>query len=133
MTARTHVISADGAGDLELPAPPDAVWNAVAAWSNDGTRIFLVRAYTPDNDDVRPVVLPADGSSVGVEISLDGGAERECCAAWLWSPDDSKILGRPGGIEGDPVRQVILDPEAGDSSPAPWGSSSDPTWQRLAP
>jgi dipeptidyl aminopeptidase/acylaminoacyl peptidase len=132
MAARTHVVSADGAGDRELPAPPDAVWNAVAAWSNDGTRIFLVRGYTSGFEDVRPAVLPADGSTVGVEIPLDGTAERDCCAAWIWSPDDSKILGRPGGTTGDPLRQVILDPVAGESRPVPWASTSDPAWQRVA-
>jgi hypothetical protein len=131
-TARTHVISSDGTGDVELPGPPDAVWNAVAAWSNDGTRIFLVRGYTGDNEDVRPVVLPADGGSPGVEIPFPGSAEQECCSSWIWSPDDSKIFGRPGGVDGA-SRQVILDPVAGTSSDAPWDSMSDPTWQRVAP
>jgi Tol biopolymer transport system component len=133
MTARTHVISADGTGDLVLPAPPDAVWNAVAAWSNDGSRIFLVRGYTPDFADVRPAVLPADGSSAGIEIPVGGTAERDCCSAWTWSPDDSKIIGRPGGTTGTPLQQLILDPVAGTSRSAPWTSTSDPTWQRLAP
>jgi hypothetical protein len=104
----------------------------VAAWSNDGARIFLVRGYTPGNEDVRPVVLPADGSSVGVEIPFAGSAEKECCSAWIWSPDDSKIFGRPGGVDGA-SRQVILDPVAGTSGEAPGGSTSDPTWQRVAP
>jgi len=128
--AKTHVVAADGTGDRELPAPPDAVWNAVAAWSNDGTRIFLVRGYTSGGQDVRPAVLPADGSTVGVEIPLDRTAERDCCSAWTWSPDDSKILGRPGGSTSD---QVILDPVAGEFRLAPWTSTSDPAWQRIAP
>jgi Tol biopolymer transport system component len=132
MTARTHVISADGTGDIKLPGPRAASWNAVAAWSNDGSRIFLIRGYTGGGDDVRPVVLPADGTSVGVEIAFTGTAERTCCSAWIWSPDDSKIIGRPGGTS-DPVRQMILDPVAGTSLPAPWTSPSDPTWQRQAP
>jgi Tol biopolymer transport system component len=130
LTAKTHVISADGTGDIELPAPPDAVWNAVAAWSNDGSRIFLVRGYTGAFDGVRPAVLPADGSSVGVEISFPGTAERDCCSAWLWSPDDSTIIGRPGGTASRPM---LLDPLTGTSRPAPWTSLSDPTFQRLAP
>jgi Tol biopolymer transport system component len=131
MTARTHIINADGSGDRELPAPANAVWNALASWSNGGTRIFLIRGYTGDNADVRPAVLPADGSGVGVELPFTGTAERECCSAWMWSPNDSKIIGRPGGTSGEPLRQILLDPIAGDSRPAPWASTSDPAWQRM--
>ena len=133
MTARTHVVGANGTGDVALPAPPGAVWNAVASWSNDGSRIFLVRGYTGGFDDVRPAVLPADGSSVGVEIAFTGTAERDCCSSWMWSPDDTQIIGRPGGTAGTPVRQMILDPNTATALPAPWTSPSDPTWQRLAP
>lgn len=133
LTARTHIISADGTGDRELPGPPGAVWNAVAAWSNDGTRIFVVRGYTGDNTSVRPAVLPADGSSVGFEIAFSGTAEAGCCSTWSWSPDDSKVLGRSASVLNQPLPQVILDPIARESRAAPWTSTSDPAWQRLAP
>jgi Tol biopolymer transport system component len=130
MTAKSHVIAADGTGNKPLPAPSDAVWDAHSTWSNDGTRIFLVRGYTADNGDVRAVVLPADGSSAGTEIAAGVSPETGCCAAWAWSPDDSKILGRAAN---GAVQQLILDPATGDAGTAPWTSGSDPTWQRLAP
>ena len=133
LDARTHTINADGTGDRPLPAPPGAVWNAVAAWSNDGTRIFLVRGYTGDYREVRPAVQPADGSNAGFEIPFAGTAEGGCCSTWSWSPDDSKILGRSASDLDQPLPQVILDPVSRQSRAAPWTSKSDPAWQRLAP
>jgi Tol biopolymer transport system component len=132
MSARTHVILADGSGDRELPSPPGAVWNAHAAWSNDGSRLFIARGYTPDNQDVRGAVIPADGSGFGREIAPTVSVETGCCAAWMWSPDDTKILGRPDGLANGP-RALILDVAGGPVREAPWTWSSDLTWQRLAP
>lgn len=133
ITARTHVVSADGTGDRLLPLPPDAVWQAGSDWSNDGTRLFVQRGYTGEYDDVRAVVIPADGSSVGVELAYDGNLVEDCCGFWEWAPDDSKILGKPAGRGGVPLQQVIMDPGGGGSQIAPWASTSDPAWQRLAP
>lgn len=131
-TAKSHVIAADGSGDNELPMPIGAVWNAHATWSNSGTRLFIARAYTDGFDDVRGAVVPADGSSTGVEIAPAGSVETVCCAAWMWSPDDSQIFGRPAGVSIHP-NALILDVAGGPVRSAPWVSSSDPTWQRVAP
>lgn len=133
MTARSHVVAADGTGDRELPSPPGAVWDAHSTWSNDGTQLFIARGYTNDYDDVRGVVIPADGSSVGVEVAPAGVIETGCCAAWLWSPDDSKLLGRSRALRGAPIPQVVIDVATREANPALWESASDPTWQRLAP
>jgi hypothetical protein len=132
MTARTNIISADGSGRRELPSPPGAVWNAHATWSNDGSRLFIARGYTPGNQDVRGAVIPADGSDFGREIAPAVSVETGCCAAWMWSPDDTKILGRPAGLTTGP-RALILDVAGGPVREAPWTSSSDLSWQRLAP
>lgn len=131
-TARSHLISADGSGMRELPSPPGAVWNAHATWSNDGTRLFIARGYTPGNEDVRGVVIPADGSGFGREIAPAVSVETVCCAAWIWSPDDTKILGRPAALTTG-TRVLILDVAGGPVRQAPWNWSSEPTWQRLAP
>ena len=133
MSAQTHVVAADGSGDRLLPSPAGAVWNAHATWSNDGTRIFIVRGFTPDTSDVRGWVVPADGSGVGTEVSPAGTAETECCGAWSWSPDDSQIIGRSTGLGGTAVRPFIIDVAARTARPAPWTSTSDPSWQRIAP
>ena len=133
INARVHVISADGTSDRLLPAPSDAVWQATFAWSNDGSRLFVLRGYTPGFEDVRPVVIPADGRSSGVEFRVPRAFNGNCCANWEWAPDDSRVLGTPANAAGEPVQQVIIDPETGVTQPAPWTSTSDPTWQRLAP
>lgn len=133
LSARAHVISADGKGDRYLPMPREAIWNADAEWSNDGSRLFLRRGYTGGVVDVRPVVVPADGSSVGVEFEYPGVIHAACCAAWEWSPDDSRILVTPTDHLGRPMQQVTIDSATGATRPAPWSSTSEPTWQRLAP
>lgn len=133
VSAQTHVVSAGGGRDIGLPSPPDAVWNLGSEWSNDGKRLFMHRGYTSGYDDVRAVVIPADASSPGIEIPYKGTAAGECCATWKWSPDDTQILGTPTDALGRPMHQVIIDPLTGRSRPAPWTSTSDPTWQRLAP
>jgi Tol biopolymer transport system component len=132
LTAKTHVVAFDGSGDRELPSPPGAVWNAHATWSNDGKKIFIARAYTSGEDDVRGAVLPANGSDFGVEVA-PAGVETNCCAAWMWSPDDSKLLGRSSPIGGTPQKLVIIDLATKTVSSVPWTSTSDPTWQRLPP
>ena len=63
-----------------------------------------------------------------VPVMLNG----DCCANLEWAPDDSRILGTPTDAVGKPMQQLIIDPETGVTQPAPWTSSSDPTWQRLA-
>jgi Tol biopolymer transport system component len=130
---RTHIVSADGTGDRLLPIPRGAVWQSGSDWSNDGTRLFILRGYTGAFDDVRAVVIPVDGTSVGVELAYDGNPTQGCCAYWEWSPDDSKIFGRPVDNAGLPMQQVIIDPRGGGSQAAPWTSISDPAWQRVAP
>ncbi len=132
-TAKSHVVNADGTGDRELPLPPGAVWNAHATWSNDGTQLFIAQGFSPGQGDVRGFVVPADGSSVGTEVAPAGNVETACCAAWMWSPDDSKLVGRTAPTNGQPVRQVVIDVATREARPAPWTSASDPTWQRVAP
>jgi hypothetical protein len=102
-------------------------------WSNDGTRLFLVRGYSIGIDAARPAVVPADGSSLGVEIPYAGSLVGSCCGYFEWAPDDSVILGRSTDDTGRPDQQVIIDPAALTYRTAPWTSTSDPAWQRRAP
>lgn len=133
INAMTHVIAADGSGDDELPAPPGTHWNVGTEWSNDGTRLFVLRGYSGGFEDVRAVVVPADGTSEGAEIPYPGILGQECCTAVEWAPDDTRILVTP--IDGlrRQMPQIILDVGAGTFSPASWGATSDPVWQRRAP
>jgi len=128
LDAKTRVVAADGTGDRELPSPPGAIWNAHATWSNDGTKLFIARAYSDQFEDVRGVVIPADGTDFGIEVAQ--AVETQCCAAWMWSPDDSKILGRstPAGSLG---HTIVIDVARRQTTLSPW-AAYDPTWQRLA-
>jgi hypothetical protein len=56
----------------------------------------------------------------------------DCCADFVWSPDDSSILIMPTNELGVAQQQVILDLLTGVTEPASWRSTSHPTWQRLA-
>ena len=132
ISARTHVVLADGTGDHEIAKPADAVWDAGSDWSNDGQRLIVARGYTNGYEDIRAAVVPADGSSPGIEIRQLRRLVGSCCAAWLWSPDDTMVLMTPSGLVGDPLQQVLIDPVAGTSRDAPWQTTSDPAWQRLA-
>ena len=131
ITARTHVIGADGRGDRVLPIPPAALWEAGVAWSNDGTRLLAIRGYTGGEDDSRAAVRPVDGNGIGIEIDYLGAIEAGCCTSWEWSPDDSLVLGILVDASGDPLRQLLVDPVTGRSWSVPWGATSQPTWQRL--
>lgn len=133
ITAHTRVVSADGANDAALAEPPGTVWSSGADWSNDGTRLLVFRGFTPGLEDVRPAVVPADGSSMGIEIDRRIAIVQECCSFAEWAPDDSRILVTPVDAAGQPGQQLIIDPLTGETQVAPWDTTSDPTWQRQAP
>ena len=119
--ARTHVIAADGTDDRVLPSPPDAVWNAGSAWSNDGTRLFILRGYGPAYEDVRPTVHPRGWQRASASRSRMTGRSTASAA-----PTSSGRPTTPGSSPrrrhelGHPQPQVIIDPQTGTSEPAPW-------------
>jgi hypothetical protein len=132
LTVQTHIIAADGTGERVLPIPTDAVWQAPYSWSNDGTRLLVVRGHTTGMEQSLPVVIPVDGSGFGIEIPYPGGINLALLpSAWEWAPDDSLILGTPADSSGAGLDQVLLDPVAGTSRTLSWKSLSQPSWQRL--
>ena len=133
INAHTHVVGSDGTGDRELIAPPGTVWTSGSEWSNDGTQLFVLRGFTSGYDDVRPAIVPADGSSIGIETDRRIPIVRECCSFGEWAPDDSKILVTPVDGAGQPGQQLVIDPVTGQTQVALWDTTSDPTWQRRAP
>jgi dipeptidyl aminopeptidase/acylaminoacyl peptidase len=130
---QTHVIAADGTGDRILSIPAGAVWQAPESWSNDGTHLLVIRGYTGDMTQSRPVAVPVAGSGFGIEIPYPGGIGTPDVSAWEWAPDDTSILGTPADASGNLLDQVLLDPVNGTSRTLPWASVSQPSWQRLAP
>jgi len=130
-TVQTYIVRADGSGERILPSPAGAQYQAPESWSNDGTRMLVIRGYTGSADIGRPAAVPVDGSGVGVEIPYPGGMSTAPTSAWGWAPDDSSILGTPVNSSGAFLDQVLLDPAAGTFRALPWASVSQPSWQRL--
>ena len=128
---QTHIIAADGTGDRVLPMPTNAVWQAPESWSNDGTRLLVIRGYSDDFTQARPVAIPVAGGGLGVEIPYPGGMSTPDVTSWEWAPDDTSILGTPADASGTALDQVLLDPVAGTSRTPSWTSVAQPTWQRL--
>jgi hypothetical protein len=132
LTVQGYVMAADGTGARRADPSTGAQWTWVAAWSNDGTRLLALRGYGSFYEEVRAVVLPADGSSEGTEISVAGAVNQECCSVWSWAPDDSVILGAPTDTTGSFTGHLVVDPATGTSHPASWPATSSPAWQRIA-
>ena len=131
-TVETYVVTADGKDARVLPSP-EGTWQAPESWSNDGTRVLVIRgSKVLGTDNPRPAVIPVDGSGQGIEIPYPSGMDTEPTTAWEWAPDDSLILGAPTSHGGVVVDQVILDPVNGTVRTAPWNTVSEAAWQRTA-
>jgi Tol biopolymer transport system component len=130
-TYQVHVSLIDGSGTRILPKPQGATFQNAPAWSNDGTRLVIVRGYASWNQELTLAVLPADGSAVGIES--DRGLTGCCDTITEWAPDDTLILISPTNLSGQFTPQLLLDPFTGATRPAPWAATSNPAWQRIAP
>ena len=133
LTAQTYVVKADGSDPRILPSPAGVEWQVPESWSNDGTKVLVIRGYSAGGEQAQPAAVPVDGSATGVEIPYPGGMSPTDTTAWVWAPDDSSILGTPADISGTALDQVLLDPVDGTFRTLAWNSVSAPSWQRLAP
>jgi Tol biopolymer transport system component len=131
LDVQAHVVSADGTGDRTLPMPARAIWQSPESWSNDGTRLLVIRGYTVGTEQSLPVVMPVVGGGTGIEIPYPGGVGTAEVTHWEWAPNDLLILGTPTDASGSATSQVLLDPVAGTATTLPWQSVSPPSWQRL--
>jgi Tol biopolymer transport system component len=131
-TVQVHVVNADGNDDRILPSAAGAQWQAPESWSNDGSRMLVIRGDTGGLEKARPAAVPVDGSGSGVDVPYPGGMDSSPTAAWQWAPDDSSILGTPTSTSGAVLDQVLLDPVKGTFRTVAWQSVSDASWQRLA-
>jgi Tol biopolymer transport system component len=131
LTARTHVVAADGTGDTILDTDPRSLGDLGFAWSNDSTRLIVTRFYE-DAGKADSVILPIDRSSPGVEIGCPPATQGDDCTAdWSWSPDDSMLLGTVRTDSG--LTHLLADAATGEIQTAPWTADGPPVWQRLAP
>ena len=126
-----HVVGIDGSGDMTFPMPRGAIFQDQPVWSNDGTRLAMTRGYGPWNEEMAVAIVPADGNGVGIETTH--GISGCCDNILRWSPDDSSILFEPDPNNGNSGQQLLIDPATGATTPASWGATSLPAWQRLAP
>ena len=116
---RVRVVGIDGSGERQLPAPAAATFQDVPVWSNDGTRLALVRGYAAHNEDMAIAIVPADGSSTGVET--EHGLTGCCDNRMEWSPADDTVVLRPQDLDGDLTAQILIDPATGQGDRSPMG------------
>jgi dipeptidyl aminopeptidase/acylaminoacyl peptidase len=127
-TIRTHIVSADSSGDHVLDTEPDHIADWGGVWSNDGTRMVIGRIYR-NPERFTTAIVPVDRSSAGIELECPPGAPtNDCTADWVWSPDDTMLIGSLGN-----GAQFIADPQTGKIRPAPWTATGHPAMQRRAP
>lgn len=134
ITARTHVVGVDGTGDVAVDGSSDSIADAGFDWSNDGTRLIIARFYGDDGSRTRSAIVPADGSSAGIEIACPPAVPSDDCTAdWAWSPDDTVLHASHIGVDGMSGPQLLADPLTGEIRTAPWTAAGEIDWQRLAP
>ena len=122
------VSALDGSGRTTLPMPPGATFQDAAVWSNDSTRIALTRGYSDRNKEMTLAIIPADGSSSGIESAR--GLTGCCDTVMEWAPDDRSILVSPEDLDNQPKPQLLLDSTTAATHPAPYAATGDPAWQR---
>jgi WD40 repeat protein len=120
---RYHVVSADGTDDRLIDSTPGITSDsALSEWSNDGTRLIVVRSPTSTDPSERMQIVSERGDSAPVEIDCGPDA---CPGSWIWSPDDSTLLGATT------VGYVLADPATGQVTKLDWKAVGTPTWQRI--
>ena len=92
---------------------PDGKW--IAFWRN-----------VPDVAIHRVSIVPSDGTGQVIET----GPEVSNGAHWIWSPDSTKLLMFPNGV--DTGKAYLLDPSGGPWTDVPWTSDGFLDWQRTA-
>jgi WD40-like Beta Propeller Repeat len=141
ITYSGHIVAADGSGDRVVEALGD--W--ISPISNDGSRVVndVVVADVPGDDShQRSVVVPLDGAGEPVELACGLGREIACAHSWIWSPDDSMLIGTVThltavGLSGGPDETsdtyLLADPITGQVSELDWVDVGTPAWQSVAP
>jgi Tol biopolymer transport system component len=116
ITYNGDIVAADGSVDRAVDTLQA---ERLSPFSNDGTRIV---AHSYD----AAVVVPLDGKGERVELSCGPGKKIACPWSWIWSPDDSMLLGETF---------LLADPATGQVDELDWVREiqGTPAWQRVAP
>ena len=128
---RTHTMMADGSAQRPLPTSNGVYWDYLGGWSNDGTRLVVIRGYSPGGTgQIAAAVVPAEGNDAGIETGSQSLISNN---AWpSWAPDDASILILGTNWTPEPDSALFMDPITGVIRSAPFAPST-PAWQRLAP
>ncbi len=128
-TARIHVVEADGTGDRLVDDTPGITADPPAsAWSNGGDRIVL-QGSPGDDGFTTSQVRSLSGASV--QLACGAGYDIPCAGDWIWSPDDSTLIGVLAAEDGT-LSHVVADPTTGAIRDAGWSGDSMAAWQRRA-
>jgi hypothetical protein len=133
-----YVVAADGSGAEAF----DAWRDRISPLSNDGTRIVVdVAEVDLPGDDFHQgsVVVSINGEGERIELTCGLGTNIECAWSWIWSPDDSMLIGTvPHWTSSDretalPDTYLQADPNTGQVTELDWVDVGTPAWQRVTP
>jgi hypothetical protein len=85
------------------------------------------------------VVVSINGEGERVELACGLGTNIECAWSWIWSPDDSMLIGTvPHWTSSDretslPETYLQADPNTGQVTELDWVDVGTPAWQRVVP
>jgi Tol biopolymer transport system component len=133
-----HIVGVDGSDNRML----DALRARISPVSNDGTRVVVdveVADVPGDDSHQRSAVVRIDGQGEPVELPCGLGLAIECAWSWIWSPDDSMLIGTvPHWTSSDretslPATYLLADADTGQLTELDWIDAGTLTWQRVAP
>jgi hypothetical protein len=136
LSGAPHVVATDGSGDRAL----DDLWTTAyddhtGPWSNDETRVVVGRD-AGEAGVVEQAIVSTDGDGEPIALACGPKTDIECAQSWIWSPDDSTLIGTayretPSGQFTEIYQQA--DPATGRVTELDWDGYGTPTWQRVAP